>query len=964
MTGTDGSTREPPPQPGEDTWEFVEELKQPLHQKIAWQRQAPDKGEVSLAGGVDLNFRFPDPGKRLVTAHKDFRRFLRMGGIRSGAFKVITERCRTEVAETYRVTVSGRSCRVRAGDTEGIRRGLIFVEDQMLRTGGPFLPLGAVERVPVIRTRLSRCFFGPIKRPPKNRDELADDVDYYPDEYLNRLAHDGINGLWLTIEFEDLCRTSVIPEFGQDASRRLAKLKRTVKKCLRYGIKIYAFCIEPAGFPEGSPVLAKHPDLGGHESGWNTAFCVSTPQGRAHVEEATRNLFAAVPDLGGLIDISVGERTTHCYSGTLRGINCPRCSRRKPREVLADVLSGMERGMHSVNPDAELISWPYGQYICWGTDLAVDAASHVPPRVILQQNFESSGKARQLGKVRTANDYWLSYIGPSALFRECACAAVKHGNRMSAKLQVGCSHEVATAPWVPVPGHLYRKYKAMHELSVSSAMQCWYFGNYPSLMTKAAGELSFAPFARTEDDFLLTLARRDWGRNAPEVVKAWKHFQRSYFNYPLSKLVGYYGPFHDGPIWPLYLEPRDLPLRPTWLIASPMTREPYPPSGDRIGEFITYSHTTDEMLTLFRRMAEHWNRGSAIFKRLLPDYADEPERQRDIGVALALGLQFQSGYNILRFYLMREDLPDMKRNGRLAALQEMKGLVQHELEIDKELLALCLKDSRLGFHSEAEGYKYYPALIRWRRRQLQDLLAREFPRVERRVRKGGALFPEYTGKTPVGPVYRCKRVSRPPEMNGRPFGGPWDALREEELRFKESPHERKSCRLTAAERRQRRTTWKAGHDGEFLYVGICCREPQMAQVKDGFPDRKVTPYWGNDCAGVMIEPRRLWPLQYYYVNAKGARGQLIIEGGSRYRWQSSAFRDADRWSVILRIPLPCFREPAGPKRPLRLDVFRGLPMIAGQRGDTVYRWLRHRHLTSRLAFRGDNPHSLGWLMLE
>ena len=50
----------------------------------------------------------------------------------------------------------------------------------------------------------------------------------------------------------------------------------------------------------------------------------------------------------------------------------------------------------------------------------------------------------------------------------------------------------------------------MHELGVSGAMQSWYFGNYPSLMTKAAGELSFAPFPATEKDFLQRLAAIHW----------------------------------------------------------------------------------------------------------------------------------------------------------------------------------------------------------------------------------------------------------------------------------------------------------------------------------------------------------------------------------------------------------------------------------------------------------------------
>ena len=60
-------------------------------------------------------------------------------------------------------------------------------------------------RTPWLTNRISRCFFGPIKRPPHNRDELMDDVDYYPDGYLDTLAREGVNGLWITISLWQLC---------------------------------------------------------------------------------------------------------------------------------------------------------------------------------------------------------------------------------------------------------------------------------------------------------------------------------------------------------------------------------------------------------------------------------------------------------------------------------------------------------------------------------------------------------------------------------------------------------------------------------------------------------------------------------------------------------------------------------------------------------------------------------------
>src|SRR5690606_36215008 len=122
----------------------------------------------------------------------------------SGAYRVIREQVPTTKPEAFTLEISADECRIQANDTEGIRRGIYFLEDELLRADGPFLSIGEIERSPFIKTRISRCFFGPIKRPPMNRDELLDDVDYYPDGYLNRLARDGVNALWMTIELKDL----------------------------------------------------------------------------------------------------------------------------------------------------------------------------------------------------------------------------------------------------------------------------------------------------------------------------------------------------------------------------------------------------------------------------------------------------------------------------------------------------------------------------------------------------------------------------------------------------------------------------------------------------------------------------------------------------------------------------------------------------------------------------------------
>lgn len=958
-----------PLQPDESEWQFVRDLQTiPYHQPVPWVPREPQAREAAFPVGLSLQVAFPDPGGVLTTAYADFAHFLQTVGLSgTGPYTLLVRPGDTSVREEYRLTVRRDCCELVAADTEGIRRGLIWLEDEMLRRGGPFLPLGTVTRTPLIRTRISRCFYGPINRPPKCKDELVDDENYYPDEYLNRLAHEGINVLWLTIKWYETIPSQLIPEYGRQAAPRLAKLRRTVAQCARYGIKVYPFCIEPAALsgaaPEVVAAAAAHPELKGH----NGSFCTSTELGRAYVEEAVRTLFTEVPGLGGLIVIPVGERQTHCYSGAIPdgGMwpspnHCPRCADRQPHEVLAEVLAAMRRGIEAVSPEAELVAWPYGQFISWGPEKTAAAAAHIPPGVILQHNFETGGRNFQLGKWRRTWDYWLSYAGPSDLFRQCATAAVKAGARASAKLQVGCSHEVATTQVVPAPGLLHRKYTAMHELGVSSAMHSWYFGSYPSLMTKAAGELSFAPFFRRAKRFLQTLARRDWGAHADQVVTAWQWFEKGYTNYPTAHIFGYFGPMHDGPAWPMYLIPRRLPLAPTWQLG-------YPPSGDYIAECVVNGFTLAEIVTLCRRMSEYWWRGVELLQQLRPAFADQPERLADIGLATALGLQFRSGYHLVQFYALREQLAEARRPAKkLRLLARLRELVEAELQVSGELLPLAEADSRLGFHSEAEGYKYFPALLRWRRQQLQWLLAEEFPAVESQAQIDGPLFPDYTGEQPTGPVYDCPQVAAPPAA------ADWAAAPatpcEHWLRQVFNPDRQRRCAydpmdslpVPEADRQGRRTTWQALHTPEALYLRIVCHpaagQPATAEA------------FAGDGLQVFLEPCRTQPRRILHLGPDGAArcqqddGYLPAEDNN---WTVVSELKEEGWTVVVRLPwdwlgLP----PRGRSRRLRVNVVRSLPLPEAPGSGSVS-WAERQPCRGRLVWGTLNPATdFGWLRLR
>ena len=67
---------------------------------------------------------------------------------------------------------------------------------------------------------------------------------------------------------------------------------------------------------------------------------------------------------------------------------------------------------------------------------------------------------------------------------------------------------------------------------------------------------------------------------------------------------------------------------------------------------------------------------------------------------------------------------------------------------------MCLQDKRLGYHSEAIAFKYFPEKLRWRVNCLEKLLAEEFPAVEARIRAGETPLPYFWGLTGGKHCYR------------------------------------------------------------------------------------------------------------------------------------------------------------------------------------------------------------------
>ena len=695
-----------------------------------WDKEAvPAEGDLDMRSGFTVDrSSFPDPEGLLTSVYDHLDRFRNSIAFPEGKAFVKAVKCDDLTSESYRMKVEPAGVTIEAGNTEGARRGLYYFEEQFCASKGAFLPCGTTRRDNWLKNRISRCFFGPIKRPPFNIDELMNDIDYYPEPYLDRLAQEGINGLWLTVVFREICKTSFLPE-DPDAERRREKLRRSVEKCRKFGIKLWTFAIEPASWTLKNPCpddALKGPDCWGP----GNLFCPNSEKAARYLYECTNSLFKEVPHLGGLMLISVGERPTSCVSGgSFEGgfkLPCQKECKLSVDHIFAKVLNPMRQGIKDANPEAEMISWLYQPQPMQAHPWIYDLPKQLSEDIILAYNFESSCTKPQLGKVRVGGDYWLSCTGPSDRFGRMAEAARGHC-AFAAKMQVGCSHEVATIPFVPAPGLLYRKYEQMRRNGVSHVIQCWYFGNYPGAMNRAAGALAYEDFSTNEEEFLTRLAAPEWGPRAADMAKVWAALTKAYMEYPLGYEFQYYGPMHDGTVWPLHLKSVLRKLPRTW-------KPDYEPAGDAVGEFLN-NFDLAETVVQSRRMSDAWNEGWQKFQTFAGEFKGDRAREMDAMLIEALNCHFLAGADIVEFYFLRNRMLDGKVNAE-RTVKILEEIVKRQIPVSDRMAELCESDPRLGYHSEAEVYKYFPEKLKWRSETLRQLLANDFPALRQALSEG------------------------------------------------------------------------------------------------------------------------------------------------------------------------------------------------------------------------------------
>jgi hypothetical protein len=563
---------------------------------------------------------------------------------------------------------------------------------------------------------------------------LEKEADPYPDGYLARMAAAGVDGVWLQAVLYKLAPFPWDAAQSQRYEDRLKSLRTLVARAKKHGIGVYLYFNEPRAMPLS--FFDKHPELKGVIEGDHATLCTSVPAVKEYVRTSVASICRAVPDLAGFFTITASENLTNCWSHH-RGTECPRCSKRPPAEVIAEVNGLVQEGIRQAGSKTKLIAWDWG----WNDAWAQDAIARLPQECALMSVSEWSIPIKRGGTDSVIGEYSLSEVGPGPRATKHWALAKQRGLKTIAKIQAANSWELSTVPYIPALENTAQHAANLQRANVDGLMLGWTLGGYPSPNLEVVREVGNSPPSPaapgegtgvradhpTTDTALLSVARRRFGEPlAPTAVQTWKEISQAFREYPYHISVVYSAPVQLGPANLLW----ELPTKfPATMVGFPYDdldqwRGPYPPA--------VFAAQLDKCADGFMSAVTHARRERSTLKlpKALARAFDE-----EMNVAEACAIHFRSVANQARFVVARRALAAAKgadqARGPLADLQRV---LTDEIAQAKRLLALQSQDSRIGFEASNQ-YAYVSEDLVEKVLNCRDLLDRWL--AEERMRLSG-----------------------------------------------------------------------------------------------------------------------------------------------------------------------------------------------------------------------------------
>lgn len=488
----------------------------------------------------------------------------------------------------------------------------------------------------------------------------AFDVDsrtYCPDEMLEAYQKVGVNAIWTQGVLFQLAEFPFHKELSKGYEERLARLKDLTERCDKYGIKIFLYLNEPRSMPEN--FYEKYPKMKGHNAKDDkVCLCTSTKEVQDYITNSIEYICRQVPKIGGFFSITRSENPTNCYShSTKKDCTCPRCSMRSESEVIAEVISCMEKGAHKVDPAIKVIAWS------WRWDqFNLEVIEKLPKSVILMSQSELDVSFNIGGVDGNVMDYSMSIIGPGERAITEWKAATKRGLQTAAKVQVNTTWECSTVPALPVYPLIEEHIEKIKEEGVTNLMLSWTLGGFPSRNIMHAAKYFYENY---DTEALAETA---------EEKKAAQIFSQAFQEFPFHMDVLYEGPQNGGPSNLLFMEPTGYHATMTCFAYDDIEswRSIYP---------------KEIFESQLAKLCNKWQEGLIVLE-------NEPNNEMKI-MANAAYCLYKSSLNQFRFYMARE------RGAKVDMIKEAK----EEIVCAEKMLAMMNLNAAIGF--EAANHYYF-----------------------------------------------------------------------------------------------------------------------------------------------------------------------------------------------------------------------------------------------------------------
>jgi len=599
--------------------------------------------------------------------------------------------------ESFTIHVARDRITVEGDSPNGLRDGIVRLVDRVGFREAPILTKGETTYAPRLRVRLGALPAGGSYK----------DVVFF-----------GFNSvLFGGGDLFTLSSSSAIPEL---AARRLPNQQEAnragMKELGKYGLKAYAWLNTRQKFPKDDPVLLAHPEIRGSLT-WSADgeynLCTSHPLVRRYFKESVRGLFESMPELQGVVLIVGGEGFYHCHMrpfGVEKGhTNCARCEALGADAAVADLCNDLASAARDVNPNAEVVVWPYSAEHVWAADAAATGfLKKLKPGVALLTEVEKSEViSKPNGVNKSIWDYSIDFIGPATRTKQQIAVCAAHGVPVYLKSEPELAFEAPRLPQIPC---MDRWADRAEVLASSGATGAWVFPAFRPFYGTSTAEINkfiwWTPVPERES-LLSDLARRIAGdRAASHLRSAWKHVSQAIAESP--ELPSYYtGPYYLGPMHPMCVNRHAaLPqvfygqylFRAEHMDAEGLKKEPTfitDPSGD-IGVFGEYYAKMDEQL---QSAARNIREASKL--------VDERHRLSFHAEAIPILWFHHTAHTHSNFYrscairsaitalLAKPVLSAEDRKSGLAQIGEWKKILEDEKNNTQQALPLLQQDMRL-----------------------------------------------------------------------------------------------------------------------------------------------------------------------------------------------------------------------------------------------------------------------------